>query len=62
MNNIINYFSVYSALLLSSCNIGLKNNVLPEEIKNDRDDFYNLINIKNVPQTESDRDFFFFAF
>lgn len=61
MNNIINYFSVYSALLLSSCNIGLKNNVLPEEIKNDRDDFYNLINIKNVPQTESDRDFFVFA-
>lgn len=61
MNKIINHLSVCSALLLSSCCTGVKSDVSPEEIKNDRNDFYNLINIKNVPQTEKDRDLFVFA-
>ena len=51
MNYIINHLSVCSILLLSSCCSGVKNDVSSEEIKNDRNDFYNLININNVPKT-----------
>lgn len=61
MNYKINLFSVCSALLLASCGTNREQNKLPEQLNSDRNDFYNLINIKNVPDSQKDQDCFVFA-
>lgn len=61
MNYKINLFSVCSALLLASCGTNREQNKLPEQLNSDRNDFYNLINIKNVPDSQKDQDWFVFA-
>lgn len=61
MNYKINLFSVCSALLLASCGTNREQNKLPEQLNSDRNDFYNLINIKNVPDSQKDQNCFVFA-
>lgn len=63
MSKLLNKVAVFGAVIFSavSCCNNIAENKTAEPLKNTREEFANLINIKNVPQGQKDRDRFVFA-